>query len=78
MLPIIIVIKSKRMRWTEHVASMGEKGNAYILLAGKAEGKIGTPRCSGSIILKMDLKEIGWEGVSWWTWLRTRRSGGLL
>jgi hypothetical protein len=29
---IIIVIKSRRMRWAGHVARMGEKRNAYRLL----------------------------------------------
>jgi hypothetical protein len=36
---IIMVIKSKRMRWTGHVAYMGEMRNAYIILVGKPEGK---------------------------------------
>jgi hypothetical protein len=36
---IIRVIKSRRMRWTSHVAQMGEKRNAYRLLVGKPEGK---------------------------------------
>jgi hypothetical protein len=34
--PIIIrMIKSKRMRWAGHVASMGEKRNAWKILVGK-------------------------------------------
>jgi hypothetical protein len=36
---IIRIIKSRRMRWAGHVARMGEKRNAYRLLAGKPEGK---------------------------------------
>jgi hypothetical protein len=36
---IIRIIKSRRMRWVGHVARMGEKRNAYILLVGKPEGK---------------------------------------
>jgi hypothetical protein len=32
---IIRMIKSRRMRWAEHVARMGEKRNAYRVLAGK-------------------------------------------
>jgi hypothetical protein len=32
---IIRIIKSRRMRWTGHIARMGEKKNAYILLVGK-------------------------------------------
>jgi hypothetical protein len=39
--PIIIrIIKSKMMRWAEHVARMGERRNVYSLLTGKPEGKI--------------------------------------
>jgi hypothetical protein len=43
---IIIIIKSRRMRWTGHVARMGAKRNAYKILVGKPEGKrpLGTPR----------------------------------
>jgi hypothetical protein len=33
------LIKSRRMRWTGHVARMGEKRNAYGLLVGMPEGK---------------------------------------
>jgi hypothetical protein len=38
-LPIIRIIKPRRMRWAGHVARMGEKRNAYRLLVGKPEGK---------------------------------------
>jgi hypothetical protein len=43
---IIIIIKSRRMRWGGHVARMGERRNVYSLLVGKPEGKIplGRPR----------------------------------
>jgi hypothetical protein len=43
---IIRIIKSRRMRWAEHVARMGEKKNVYRLLVGKPEGKrpLGRPR----------------------------------
>jgi hypothetical protein len=34
---IIRIIKSRRIRWTGHVARMGEKRNAYRLLVGKPE-----------------------------------------
>jgi hypothetical protein len=33
------MIKSRRMRWTGHVARMGETRNAYRILVGKPEGK---------------------------------------
>jgi hypothetical protein len=34
---IIRMIKSRRMRWTGHVARMGEKRNAYRILVGNPE-----------------------------------------
>jgi hypothetical protein len=36
---IIRIMKARRMRWAGHVARMGEKRNAYRLLAGKPEGR---------------------------------------
>jgi hypothetical protein len=36
--PIIVrVIKSRRMRWAGHVASMGKRGGIYRVLVGKPE-----------------------------------------
>jgi hypothetical protein len=42
-----------------------EMRNAYMILAGKAEGKIplGRPRCRWVDNIKMDLQEIEWDGV---------------
>jgi hypothetical protein len=34
------VIKSRRLRWAEHVARMGERRGAYRYLVGKPEGRI--------------------------------------
>jgi hypothetical protein len=44
---IIRIIKSTRMRSAVHVARMGEKRNAYMLLMGKPEERrpLGRPRC---------------------------------
>jgi len=36
---IVRVIKSRRMRWAEHVARMGEKRGLYRVLVGKLEGR---------------------------------------
>jgi hypothetical protein len=33
------VVKSRNIRWVEHVARMGEKKNAYRILVGIPEGK---------------------------------------
>jgi hypothetical protein len=58
---IIRMLKSRMMRWTGHVARMGEKRNAYRILVGNSEGKrpLGRARCRWVDIIKMDLKEIG-------------------
>jgi hypothetical protein len=60
-------IKSRRMRWAGHVARMGETRNAYRILAGKPEGKrpLGRLRRRWVDNIKMDLREIGWDGVDW-------------
>jgi hypothetical protein len=62
---IIRIIKSRRMRWAEHVARMGEKRNVYRLLVGKAEGKrpLGRPRRRWMDNIKMDLLEIEFSGL---------------
>jgi hypothetical protein len=64
---IIRIIKSGRMRWAGHVARMGEKRNAYRILVGKPEGKrpLGRPRRRWVDNIKMDLREIEWDGLDW-------------
>jgi hypothetical protein len=59
------MIKSRRMRWTGHVAQMGEKRNVYRILVGKPEGKrpLGRPRRRWVDNIKMDLREVGWNGM---------------
>jgi hypothetical protein len=54
------MIKSRRMRWAEHVARMGEKRNAYRILVGKPEGKraLGRPRRRWVDNIKVDLRDI--------------------
>jgi hypothetical protein len=61
------MIKSKRMRWAGHVARMGETKNAYRILVGKPEGKrpLARPRRRWVDNIKIDLREIGWDGVDW-------------
>jgi hypothetical protein len=64
---IIRMIKSRRMRWAEHVAHMGEKRNAYRILVGKPEGwrPLGRPRCRWVDNIEIDFRELGWDGVDW-------------
>jgi hypothetical protein len=53
------------MRWAEHVVRTGERKDLYGLLVGKPEGKrlLGRPRRGWEDNIKMDLKEVGWEGM---------------
>jgi hypothetical protein len=46
---------------------MGEKRNVYRILVGKPEGKrpLGRPRRRWVDNIKMDLREIGWDGTDW-------------
>jgi hypothetical protein len=64
---IIRMIKSNRMRWAGNVARMGETRNTYRILVGKPDGKrpLGRPRRRWVDNIKMDLREIGWDGRDW-------------
>jgi hypothetical protein len=55
------------MRWTGHVARIGERRVAYRVLVGKPEGKrpLGRPRRRWGVNIKMDLQEVGWRGMDW-------------
>jgi hypothetical protein len=47
---------------------MGEKRNAYRVMVGKPEGKrsLGRPRSRWVDNIKMDLRDIGWDGMGWY------------
>jgi hypothetical protein len=64
---IVRVMKSRRMRWVGHVASIGEKGGVYRILVGKLEGikPLKRPRLRWENNIKMDLKKMGCEGINW-------------
>jgi hypothetical protein len=46
---------------------MRERRNAYRILGGMPEGKrpLGRPRRRWVDNIKMDLREIGWDGMGW-------------
>jgi hypothetical protein len=57
---IIRQVNSRRMRWADHVARMGEEGKVCKVLVGKPEGKrpLGRPRRGWENGIIMDLGEI--------------------
>jgi hypothetical protein len=79
---IIRTIKSRRMRWAGHVARMEEKRNTYRILVRKPERRrpLGRPRRRWVDNIKMNFREIGWDGMDWigLIWLKIDTSGGLL
>ena len=60
------VIKS-RMRWTRHVARMGERKYAYGVLVEGIEGRnpLGRPRHRWDDNIKLDLQEVECVGMDW-------------
>jgi hypothetical protein len=64
---IIGVIKSRSVRWSGHVARKRPMRNAGNTLVEKPEGKrtLGRPRRRWKDTIRMDLREVGWEGVDW-------------
>jgi len=58
---IFRVIRSRRMRWAGHVAHMGDKRGAYIVLVGRPEEKrlFSRPRLRWKNNKKPDLQEEG-------------------
>jgi len=76
---IVRVIKSRRMRWTGHVARMGEEIGVDRVLVGKPEGRrpLGRPRRRWVDNIRMHLQAMrcgyrDWIGMTqdrdrWWT-----------
>jgi hypothetical protein len=64
---IIRMIESREMRWSGHMAQMGEKRNGYRILVGKLEGKRppGRQRCRWLDNIKIDLGEIDCGSMGW-------------
>jgi hypothetical protein len=64
---IVRAIKSRKMRWVEHVARMKEGRGVYRVLVGRPEGKrpLGRSRRRWEDNIKMDLREIGIDEANW-------------
>jgi hypothetical protein len=64
---VIREIKSRRVRWAEHVARMGEERKVFKILVGKLEEKrpLGRSRRRWEDGIRMDLREMGWGCVEW-------------
>jgi hypothetical protein len=64
---IVLVVKSKRMRWAGHVARMGEERGVHRVLVGKPEGKksLWRPRRRWEYDIKMDFQEVGGGCGDW-------------
>jgi len=59
------MIKSRRMRWVGNVACVGERRGVYRVLVGRPEGRrqLGRSRLRWEDDIKMDLQEVGCEGM---------------
>jgi len=64
---IVLVIKSRRMRWAGHVARMAEERGVYRVLLGKPEGRrlLRRPRRRWVDNIRMDLQEVGCVYMGW-------------
>ena len=64
---VVRMIKSKRMRWAGHVASMCEERGVYRIMVGKPEVKrpLGRPRRRWVDNIRTDLQEVGFGYMDW-------------
>jgi len=74
------VMKSKRIKWLEKVARVGEMRNGYNILVGKPDEKklLGIPRHRWEDNIGMDVRKMRWRIVDWIHLAQNRSSGGLL
>jgi hypothetical protein len=62
---IVPVVKTRRMRWVEHVARMGEERGVHRVLVGKGKRPLGRPRRRWEDNIKMDVQEVGGGRGDW-------------
>ena len=64
---IVRVIKSRRIKWAGHVARVGEKKGVYSVLVGKPKERrpLWRPSIRWDDNIKMDLQEVGCDGMDW-------------
>ena len=69
---IILVIKSKRMRWAGYVVCMGERRDAYRVLVEKPEGNrpLGGSKRRWEDNITTDLQEVGLGACTGLNWIR--------
>jgi hypothetical protein len=69
------------MGWAGHIARTGASRSSFRVLVGKPEGRkpFRRPRRRWENNIKMDLREVRWEGVEAGSiWLRIGTGGWLL
>ena len=67
---IVRVVKSRRMRWVEHVARMGEGKGLHRVWKPDGKRQLGRPRLRYEDNIMMDLQEVGagcgdWMELAW-------------
>jgi hypothetical protein len=74
------IIKSRRMRWTRHVARMGENSNAYGILVRKPRDIDHWEDQDVGVWITLTWILYGQNGVVWTglVWLRIRKSAEIL
>ena len=76
---IIRVIKSRRIRWGEHIKHMGKRSGSYRVLVGNLDrDHVEDPGVDGRIILRWIFRK--WDGLAWigLIWLGIGTGGGHL
>jgi hypothetical protein len=62
-----VQVVTTKVKFIFSICVLEEKRNAYKILVRKSDGKrpLGRPRRRWVDNIKMDLREIGWDGMDW-------------